>query len=128
MKPVFLLVVLMALLSCAKLKVEPEKVVLANDCHYSTLATVQKMKLNEDGSEYFYYLRLENSPIGVHFVYPSQLDQSFKVENKRLNISFNTTDQAHQFVLCPKGHVYDPYNPDYQHLPIIKLCSAKNKS
>lgn len=128
MKPLFLFCFLFSIAACSKINVDAEKQLALNDCSYQTIAIVQKMNLNEDGSEYFYYLRLDNSPIGVHYVYPAQLDQSFKVVNKQLNISFNPTEQAHQFVLCPKGHVYDPFNPDYQYMPVVKLCSAKNRS
>lgn len=128
MKPFFLFCVFCATLSCSKINIETDKQVVTNNCSYNTVAIVQKMNLNEDGTEYFYYLRLDKSPTGVQYVFPAQLDQSLKVVNKQLNISYNPTEQSHQFVLCPKGHIYDPFNPDYQYMPVVNLCSAKNKS
>jgi len=94
-------------------------------CNTSAEATVNRMILNEDGSEYFYYLQFENAPVVDKVVFPKNLSSSFQQEGLKVMVDFSKTSDFHTYVVCLEGHQFDPENPDTQSMPIVQVCGAE---
>lgn len=105
--------------------VEEEAGTNSLNCKTSAKAVVKKQNLNEQGTDFFYYLAIENAVDGIGVVYPSQLASFLQEEGKRVEVKYNKTQLKHNYVLCLPGHVYDPSNTDEQTMPVIEVCQAK---
>ena len=104
--------------------VEEETGTNSLDCKTTAKAVVKKQNLNELGTDFFYYLAIENAADGSAVVYPSQLASFLQQDGKRVEIKYNKTQLKHNFVICLPGHVYDPGNADEQTMPVIEVCQA----
>ncbi|MDX2248203.1 MAG: hypothetical protein SF052_15570 [Bacteroidia bacterium] len=94
-------------------------------CGFTTSAVVQVMTLNEDGTDFFYYLQL-STPAGIStVVFPANLDARFKEAGVKVNVSFNLTQEQHTYVICKDGHVYDPQNPDSHTMQVVEICTVE---
>ncbi len=93
-------------------------------CSNTSLATVKKMVLNTDGSDYFFYLELDKSPTSQTIVFPNWLDSNLQKEGMLVKVDFKPSDKNKRFVVCLAGHNYDPSNPDEQFMSTIEVCSA----
>lgn len=94
------------------------------NCNNTTKAVVKKQRLNETGTDFFYYLALENAPDGNATAFPSQLASFLQEEGKRVDIRYNKTSLKHTYMVCLSGHLYDPANPDEETMPVIEVCQA----
>lgn len=95
-------------------------------CGVSSKATVKMMKLNDSGSEHFYYLELENIVGTSTLVFPNNLATTFQVEGKVVEVKFNAPGTQYRYVVCLTGHVYDPNNADERYMPIVEVCSVSS--
>lgn len=114
----------MPLSACNKSEIAEEGSANSLDCKGSTKAVVRKQKLNDSGTEFFYYLAVDTNISGSNLVFPSNLDPNFQVDGKQLEIRFSPTSLKHIFVICLTGHNYDPSNPDEQSMPVVNVCKA----
>lgn len=94
------------------------------NCKNSAKAVVKKQNLNETGSDFFYYLSIDNAIDGSTVAYPSQLASFLQEEGKKVEIRYNKTSLKHTFMVCLSGHVYDPASADEQTMPVIEVCQA----
>lgn len=121
---VLCVVLLIPLSSCNKAELTEEASSSSLDCKATTKAVVRKQSLNENGSEFFYYLAVDTNIGGSNLVFPSYLDPNYRVDGKQLEIRYNTTSLKHTFVVCVAGHNFDPNNPDEQTMPVVNVCKA----
>ena len=112
------------LLGCAKSEVIDNTETVKLGCQNSTKATVKKLILNEAGTDFFYYLAVENNIGGSNDVFPSTLSLYLQEEGKRLIIQYTPTADQHRYIICRADHNYDPANPDEKAMPLIDVCSA----
>lgn len=121
----FLLLPLSLFLSSCVQKVSPDDLKASQKeeslCTDKAIAVVEKMILNEDGTEYFLYLRLENKGSDALRFSKSIEKSNFEV-GTRLEISYSPLGEDHSFIVCLPGHTLDTNNPDIQYMPMIKLC------
>lgn len=124
--PLLLILCFFALsIACNKSElVEEEAGTNSLNCKTSAKAVVKKQNLNEQGTDFFYYLAIENAADGSGVVFPSQLASFLQEDGKRVEIKYNKTQLKHNYVLCLPGHVYDPSNADEQTMPVIEVCQA----
>lgn len=127
MKNSFALILCLLTLSIACNKsalVEEETGSNGLNCSNTAKAVVKKQNLNETGTDFFYYLSIDNAIDGSTTAYPSQLASFLQEEGKRVEIKYNKTSLKHTFMVCLSGHVYDPANADEQTMPVIEVCQA----
>lgn len=110
--------------ACNKSEIAEEESANSLDCKGSTKAVVRKQILNENGTDFFYYLAVDTNISGSNLVFPSYLDPNYRVDGKQLEIRFSPTSLKHNFVICLSGHTYDPNNPDEQSMPVVNVCKA----
>jgi len=123
--PLLLILCLLTLaIACNKSPLVEEGEANSLNCKNSAKAVVKKQNLNETGTDFFYYLSIDNAIDGNSVAYPSQLASFLQEEGKQVNIKYNKTEFKHRFVICLSGHVYDPTNPDEQSMPVIEVCQA----
>jgi hypothetical protein len=124
--PLLLVLAVLSLsIACNKSELIEESAATNNlNCNNATKAVVKKLKLNETGSDFFYYLALENAPDGNATAFPSELASFLQEEGKRVDIRYNKTSLKHTYMVCPSGHIYDPANADEETMPIIEVCQA----
>ena len=95
-------------------------------CGASANAIVQRMILNESGTEFFYYLGiLDQSGQITQSVYARNLGSEYHQEGRNIMVTYNPTQDQHTFVVCLAEHNYDPLNPDEQHMAIIDVCTTQ---
>ena len=89
----------------------------AISCHYTAEATVQRMVLNENGTEFFYYLEFDPSFPELQIVFPKNLPVTYWQEGMKVEVAFAKTDQLYDYIVCLAGHQINPNNPDIQYMP-----------
>lgn len=125
MKLVFSALFLLSLIACSKADLKSnDETQNIKGCKSSIKATVKKQQLNESGTEFFYYLALEENLLGSYVVFATSLDHHLQVEGKRIEVKYNTTSNTYRFLSCQAGNSYDPANVDDYTMPIIEVCSA----
>jgi len=124
--PLLLILCVLALtIACNKSALVEEEAGSNNlGCNNSAKAVVKKLNLNETGTDFFYYLSIDNAIDGSTLAFPSQLASFLQEEGKRVDIRYNKTALKHTYMVCLSGHTYDPASADEQTMPVIEVCQA----
>lgn len=95
-------------------------------CDLTGSAIVKFTRSNSDGSEDFYYLEFMNSEENAgQIVFPKGMDKRYEVEGEKVEVSYRTSKDKHEYIVCLAGHTIDPDNPDVQTMAIIDICETK---
>lgn len=112
-----LLVFLLSACSTPPPQIEP--MAEAKTCSSSVTATVAKTSLNEDGTEFFLHLQLDQD--GARY-YDNISRHGLQVGDQVL-VEYRPTPKEFTYIACLPGHSLDTNNPDIQSLPIIEVCN-----
>jgi hypothetical protein len=118
--PLFLFGILL-LSSCAK----QEQINLSEEssCTNQTQARVEFVAVNEDGSDDFYYLVLQDAAGNdLSAVYSPRIPTNYKKIGTLVNVNYRSTSLIHKYIVCLAGHQIDPANPDFSEMPIVEVC------
>lgn len=130
MKNLSLFLFILACLSCSTEEVEFTSAVENSiSCDNSALATVELMTASVSGVDDFYYIRIEDLQSGKEeFVYPKQLNESYKESGTEIKMNFAFTSEVYDYIICLPGHQIDANNPDVSDMRIIEICDVDFKS
>ncbi len=92
-------------------------------CAAIGVAVVQRMDLNHDGSEYFFYLQVMEGEQVTAEVFPGILAARYTVPGLTLTFRYRVTQLLHRYVLCIDGETYDPESGEELTMPVVEVCS-----
>ena len=121
----FLALCLFVLSSCTKSEVTAPVEEDVKLCDTNEEATVQRMVVNEDGTEFFYYLELNGSTTSDVMLFPKNLSVKYQVEGMKVQVEFGKLPTLHSYIVCLEGHQIDPANPDVRYMSMVEVCSVE---
>ena len=121
----YFLLLCTVILNCTPTAIDPPAEAEEKVCTNTVTATVQYMKVNESGTEDFYYLLLVDPESGTEqIVFPSSLSSKYHSVGTEIEVNYSPTQKIHEYIVCLAGHTIDPDNPDISTMPIIDVCST----